>query len=379
MRKSLIVSSGLCLMLALSGTCVSAAEPAQGKVFEAKESGVVITFPEEYQSLKGTVDCADFGNRYNVGEGWVELSADYYPFDEEEWVRRMEEEGEAEDNGETEKALELLEAMQSKSIFHIIGLDEGRGVDELKQSYLDTLDPEKAAEYGVTMTEEYIKSETENILSRKYIEIGTCDGFTYILMAPNPERLKREELFTGFGDEYFDEYLSLVENIDKVVDNIRLTGGVELIVPVELAESGKGIHFETTDLDGNPVDSADLFAGHPVTMLNLWATWCGPCIGELPELEKLNQEFLKDNCQIVGIVTDAENDEKINKAKEILAGKGVSYVNLASFEGLSDLLPQDSWPTSYFVDENGCLIGEPVAGARQEEYPERMKELVKKQ
>ena len=46
-------------------------------------------------------------------------------------------------------------------------------------------------------------------------------------------------------------------------------------------------------------------------------------------------------------------------------------------EELSDLLPQDSWPTSYFVDENGCLIGEPVAGARQEEYPERMKELLK--
>ena len=44
---------------------------------------------------------------------------------------------------------------------------------------------------------------------------------------------------------------------------------------------------------------------------------------------------------------------------------------------MSDLLPQDSWPTSYFVDENGCLIGEPVAGARLEKYPERMQELVR--
>jgi thiol-disulfide isomerase/thioredoxin len=115
---------------------------------------------------------------------------------------------------------------------------------------------------------------------------------------------------------------------------------VEFTIPKELAEEGTGIHFETTDLDGNSIDSSDLFAGHTITMVNLWATWCGPCINELPELEKLNQEFLKKNCQIIGIVTDTNKEEKITKAKEILAEKGVTYTNLASFDGLSGLLPQ---------------------------------------
>ena len=43
-------------------------------------------------------------------------------------------------------------------------------------------------------------------------------------------------------------------------------------------------------------------------------------------------------------------------------------MNLAAFEGLSDLLPQNSWPTSYFLDENGTLFGEPIAGAYLDQY-----------
>ena len=151
---------------------------------------------------------------------------------------------------------------------------------------------------------------------------------------------------------------------------------MEFTIPKELAEEGTGIHFETTDLDGNSIDSSDLFAGHTITMVNLWATWCGPCINELPELEKLNQEFLKKNCQIIGIVTDTNKEEKITKAKEILAEKGVTYTNLASFDGLSGLLPQDVWPTSYFVDENGHLAGEPIAGKKLEQYQEMLEELL---
>jgi len=75
-------------------------------------------------------------------------------------------------------------------------------------------------------------------------------------------------------------------------------------------------------------------------------------------------------------VTDAKNDEKIGEAKAILAEKGVSYVNLLPFEGLSAQLPQQTWPTSYFVDENGTLIGEPITGAYLEQYRETFASLL---
>ena len=217
-----------------------------------------------------------------------------------------------------------------------------------------------------------IEARRERILSRRYSEIGSCDGFTYILVTEDPEPLKNAEPFRGYENGYYEEYLSLLENTALITENVRLTGGVVLTDPVELAKEGSGIHFEAADLDGNPVRSEDLFAGHAVMMINLWGTWCSPCIRELPELEEMNQEFAEKNCQIIGIVTDADSDEKIREAKEILTNKGVTYINLAAFEGLSDLLPQDSWPTSYFVDENGNLIGEPVSGALPDRYRERI-------
>ena len=164
----------------------------------------------------------------------------------------------------------------------------------------------------------------------------------------------------------------VLHNTDLITQNIELIGGVELTDPIEHATEGTAIHFETTDLDGNPVNSDELFAGHPITMINLWGTWCGPCKAELPELEEISKEYAAKGCQVIGIVTDAEDEKTIQEAKDILAEKGVTYVNLAAFEELMDILPQESWPTSYFVDEHGCLLGEPVIGARPDQYRNRI-------
>ena len=245
-----------------------------------------------------------------------------------------------------------------------------QSMQEVMRRFLS--DPENTRQTGYTLTEKEIEAKKEWILSRHYIEIGEYEGFTYILVTEDPESLKNAESSTGLEEEYLEEYIALLERAALLKKDIRLTGGVELRNPVVLAEEGSRIKFQAMDLDGNPAKSENLFAGHSLTMINLWATWCNPCIRELPELEKINQEYANKNCQVIGIVTDADNAELISKAKDILAEKGVTYINLAAFEGLSDLLPQEGWPTSYFVDEKGCLVGEPVAGARPNQYRERM-------
>ena len=51
-------------------------------------------------------------------------------------------------------------------------------------------------------------------------------------------------------------------------------------------------------------------------------------------------------------------------------------MNLIPFQGLSDMLPQDAWPTSYFVDENGTLIGEPIIGALLVQYRDAIDALL---
>ena len=73
---------------------------------------------------------------------------------------------------------------------------------------------------------------------------------------------------------------------------------------------------------------------------------------------------------------DADNDENIKKGKDLLEKQGATYTNLEAFDGLDDMLLQDSWPTFCFVDEHGSLLGEPISGAMVGLYPERIKELL---
>ena len=89
---------------------------------------------------------------------------------------------------------------------------------------------------------------------------------------------------------------------------------------------GNTVSFETTDLDGNSVNSADLFRDKKVTVINFWATWCPHCVEELPELEKWNKELEAQGCQVIGICEDADTDAA--EAKRILGEKGVTYTNI---------------------------------------------------
>ena len=89
--------------------------------------------------------------------------------------------------------------------------------------------------------------------------------------------------------------------------------------------------FETTDLAGNPVKSAELFSQYELTMVNLWGTFCGPCIQEMPGLEELSREMRERNIAIVGVVTDINgpaDSAVIAEAEDIIARTGVTYLNL---------------------------------------------------
>ena len=343
--------------------------------FEAAKSGVIFTIPDEFKDIKGMIDFTDFGDTGSEGQGCVQMAVSYYPMGGEEWKGLMAAKETAEDDFDMEASNKIIGQLNGKELFSVYGLDGNRGVDDLISLLMAELESLKEF-YPEEEFEKMVGSEKKWISSARYDVLGTKGGFTYILKSNDPEELRNIDPFPGYEDGYYDEYISLTENTDLIEKNLELTGNVKLTVPFEFASEGKRIEFETTDLDGNPVKSEDLFAGHPVTAINLWATWCGPCKEELPELETLNAELEENDCQIIGIVTDATKDRKIEKAKEILRNAGADYVNLVPFEALSEMLPQNCWPTTYFVDENGVLVGEPVDSADPDMYRETIAELL---
>lgn len=126
--------------------------------------------------------------------------------------------------------------------------------------------------------------------------------------------------------------------------------------------------FEGQDLDGNPVDSATLFSNNAVTVVNFWFTTCKPCVGELPDLEALHQELAKKGGAVIGInaFTLDGSTKDTNEAKSVLEQQGVTYQNIW-FASNSDAglftAGLYAFPTTYVVDQNGRIVGDPIVGA----------------
>ena len=142
------------------------------------------------------------------------------------------------------------------------------------------------------------------------------------------------------------------------------------------AENGKPIEqnsnpfpaFEGKDLDGNPVKSDELFSANAVTVVNFWFTTCNPCVGELSELDALNKELAKKGGALIGVNTfTLDGDETaISEAKDVLAKKGVTYQNVYfDSDGEAGKFTTNifAYPTTYVVDRNGNIVGEPIVGA----------------
>ncbi len=131
---------------------------------------------------------------------------------------------------------------------------------------------------------------------------------------------------------------------------------------------GKWLLFETTDLDGNPVNSVDLFSQHEITMLNLWGTWCGPCIQELPELNKVHELLREMDGAVVGLLNDGRGSNDVELAAKYLEENNISYLNIVSPENMNELIRQSYYPTTVFVNRKGVVVGRTLLGTPAKGY-----------
>ena len=142
---------------------------------------------------------------------------------------------------------------------------------------------------------------------------------------------------------------------------------------------GQFPQFTATDLNGEKVTS-EIFAQKKITVLNIWGTFCPPCIGEMPELGEWNKNLPAD-AQLVGLVCDvggADDAKTIDDAKKILEQADAKFLNIVPSEDIISFLQNiDAVPTTIFIDAQGNIIGEPVIGAQVPEYKKKLQELLK--
>lgn len=143
-------------------------------------------------------------------------------------------------------------------------------------------------------------------------------------------------------------------------------------VSTEAEQAGAAFlgRFTAQDLQGNGVNQS-IFADYDLTIVNVWATYCPPCLEEMPDLGKLSEEYKDKGVQVLGIVSDVMDydgnllPEQVELAKEIAAQTGAAYTHLLPSDDLiNTLLWQVSVvPTTIFVDSHGNLVGQAYMGA----------------
>lgn len=136
----------------------------------------------------------------------------------------------------------------------------------------------------------------------------------------------------------------------------------------ETEEGGLFGAFETVTLEGETA-TQEIFAEADLNMVNIWGTFCGPCISEMPELGELADEYEDQGLQVIGILTDVMEAED-ETALLIVDETKADYTHLVlSLDLYNNYLSQvQAVPTTVFVDSEGNQVGEVYMGARSKVF-----------
>jgi AhpC/TSA family. len=129
--------------------------------------------------------------------------------------------------------------------------------------------------------------------------------------------------------------------------------------------------LKTVDIYGNAVNST-LIADKKLVMVNVWATYCNPCISEMEGLGKIYRQLRGQGIMIVGLLSDCSNaDLSVNEAQTetarlIAESTKADYPHILPSKTIyRNVLSQiQAVPTTFFVDSAGNMVGRVYVGSR---------------
>ena len=141
--------------------------------------------------------------------------------------------------------------------------------------------------------------------------------------------------------------------------------------------------FETKGVDGKDY-TEKVFSDYDLTLVNIFTTWCSPCVNEIPELEKLYEEMKEKGVGVVGVVLDTvgddgkQDDATVKKAGVLQEKTKASYPFLIPDSTMINgrLNGISAFPETFFVDKEGNIVGETYSGSHS---LDEWKEIVEKE
>mgnify|MGYP000320692854 FL=1 len=156
--------------------------------------------------------------------------------------------------------------------------------------------------------------------------------------------------------------------------------------PQETSNAGDSTNvgkFETKGVDGKDY-TEKVFSDYDLTLVNVFTTWCSPCVNEIPELEKLYEEMKEKGVGVVGVVLDTvgddakQNEDTVKKAGVLKEKTKASYPFLVPDSTMMNgrLNGISAFPETFFVDKEGNIVGETYSGSHT---LDEWKEIVEKE
>ena len=137
----------------------------------------------------------------------------------------------------------------------------------------------------------------------------------------------------------------------------------ETKLALERTEDPAFSNFKSVALTGETVDQS-IFASHKLTMINIWGTYCNPCISEMPDLGDLNRAYEEGEFQVVGMIVDMLDTDgsvhpmAVDAAWQIIDATGADYTHLLPTDDIIIMKLQylTAVPETVFVDSQGNIL-----------------------
>lgn len=169
------------------------------------------------------------------------------------------------------------------------------------------------------------------LIASMILAISACDS------TDETKRTRRDDE-THSGQKIDSDSITVTEASDKPVTTVN-------------ADFNPDFTFSVTDRDGNTWDES-VFSSYNLTMINFWEPWCGPCVGEIPDLEKLYEDYKDMGFQIIGVYSETAMEGEVD---QIIRDSGVTYPIL-HYSSEFDKFQTGYVPTTIFVDGEGHIL-----------------------